>query len=1334
MTASTAVHSNAFNFMSFVQNGVDPRTGQYTLAISFPALQSHDLNGPEFPLVLNYNPLNTQDSGYGLGWDLKLSQYTPGTRILSLNTGETFKVTGSGIQPAIKEKKLDSFRFYDDGNGNYRVAHKSGLLEFLQEKGSAAHRIAVPVAIESASGQRIVLQWEPFLATQRLVAVNDTQRRLLAVSRSESTVHIDLHPDDGEQGAPRARYTLQLAHVDRRVARIVLPSEPQSSWELEYETVLGILCLKTVRSPTGSLETLEYRDNGHLYPDSARAFRDALGNPVEVPSRVLRALERLRSGNGRPGVQAPVPNAATPLPRVTRHHTAPGFGQPPIEVAYDYTLDGTDRGYNFLGRGAQGVVWATDGLDNLYQATNDYRYGSVETLMVDGLPVRTIERVFNRYHLLTLEKTTQNQCSKTVVTTYHLVEGMPFDLQPAQCQLPSKVATTWTNVAQATPRTEEEFTRFDESGNPTLSTTANGVSEISHWYPAQATDGCPADPFGFVRQLRERIVQPSSSGYGDTPVLCTRLRYESLPPVSGGTARWLAPISEVTLQLEGSTQTVLQRTSTTYLNMPGSQTLHGRQEASEVFFGDKRSRTRYFYSKPTSDSLETMELFESFETFDPNTPGAGLTKELVRIDSVLTGNTLLDRDDTDVVIKTTYDVLDRVIAETAAPGTAEEATRHYRYLLVDQAGGQAEQHVTDVKGVQTRTCFDGLNRAIYEERLHTDSPSRAGDFLQTYAAQYDALGQLAEETEFDWRLGDAPNLPGTVFKHTEFNWLADAGLPLKTTFEYDDWGQQCAATGPDNVVEHEQTDPTRLTTTAWREGMGKTMTTHNLFEKPQRVERRWATGSPYSVETNEYDGLGRLRKSADALNRQTSYGYDAFDRSIRDVLPDGAVVERQYASHSDEDLPTLISVNGAVLGTQTFDGLSRMIHSETGKRPKSYAYVGSQTQPASVCTAAGETIEYDYLAHLSDEPIARRVAGVSAGYTFDPQNARLLSGSESNHTLAREYFSTGELRSEQRVEAGDTRSMAYVYSLQGRLLSYTDVLGNTQTHTYDLAGRLVGTELGSTTSTLTYNAQGLNDSIDTRDTSIAQQVEVRLVYDDFGREIERHFDLGAQGKQRLSQSYNVLDQMSQRSLHEAQNLLRDEAFVYDERDRLVGYTAEGEEAPIDPAGKQIREQLFVCDALDNHLFVLTVFATGEGQAPDENLAEHFYSLDDPAQLVAVVNSHPDYAALDLQLTYDPNGNLLNDEAGRRLEYDALSRLVQVLPEDGTQGLSYGYDAMDILSSAASGLRFYCAGELRNIVEGPWECTIMRAGEALLAEHQVETAAPRPSKPKAKTPK
>lgn len=1311
MTASTAVHSNAFNFMSFIQNGVDPRTGQYTLSINLPALKSHDLNGPELPISLNYNALNTADTGYGLGWDVKLSQYTPSTRILSLSTGETFRVTGGGSEPLIREKKLDSFHFFDDGAGVYRVVHKSGLVEHLKTYGTSS-QVALPYIIEAAQGHRVTLGYTAFAGTPMLASVSDDGGVLLAISREGSTVNIDQRPGAGPDGKPWARYTLKLEGTDSRVARIDLPAEAGASWRFLYTPIRGILCLTTVRTPTGAVETIRYDDGGHQFPSGALfASATAFGACGNVPSQaMLLAKRRIAQSieRKRPGRAAEVARDA--LPRVTRHIITPGFGQPPVEVTYDYKLDGRDQGFNFLGHLARGVTWSSEGLDNLYQTTEDYRYGSTETLMVNSRAVRTIERTFNRYHLLTQEKTTQNNSVKTVLTQYHLLPGQSFDAQPGICQLPASVTTTWTDLAANKSYTESEFSEFDEFGNPKLTVAPTGVREVSEWYAATGEPGCPPDPYRFVRHLRHRTVIPANSGYTDAPVLRTKFSYELVDSVAGGSARWIAPTLEVQVQVQGTTETEVQRSLTTYISQPANAMLHGRPDTVHFTMNGLTASTRYSYDKHAAS--QTLETTETLSTHD------GLTKVVKRVESVLTGNALIDRDDNDIVIKTEYDSLDRVISETAAPGTPEEATRYYAYKLVNEDTEQASQTVSDVKGVQTRTYFDGLNRAIREERQQADSVARASEFVQTYAAQYDALGQLVEETEFDWRLGEAPELPGTVFGPGEFDWLSDEPLALTTRFTYDDWGQQAETTGPDGVVEHEQVDPTQRTTTQWRAGMGKTVTTNNEFGKPCKVERYKVNGEHYGVHTYVYDGLGRVRQETNPSSHTTASEYDVFDRLTRNILPRQAVVVRQYAAHSSEDLPTHISVDGKELGTQTFDGLSRMIESVTGKRKRTYEYEGSQSQPKSVITPAGAIIDYEYKPHLSDEPVTRRIRGeaIDAGYVLDPLNARLLSGTESNHTLSREYFSTGELKSETRTENGNTHSMGYVYSRLGRLLSYTDVLDNTQVYTYDTAGRLVGTVLGTTVSTLTYNDRGLNACTDTRDSAIGQQVKVSLLYDDFGRETLRTFDLGAGKLQELAQDYNRLDQMVLRTLTEAEQILRDEKFDYDERGRLEYYIARGPEAPFDPAGKQIEDQHFGCDALDNHQLVITMFADGE------NFADYYYSEDDPAQLKEIVNDHDDYKRFDMQLTYDANGNLLADEAGRQLEYDALSRLVKVTPADGSDALDYGYDAVDILRSSANEQRFYRAGNLSNLVEKDNKArSIMWAGDILLAEHEAEAS-------------
>jgi hypothetical protein len=83
-----SVHSNAFNFSSFVQGSVDPRTGQYALSIDLPTLNANNLCGPDLPLQLNFNPMNNEKTGFGTGWSLKLTRFTVSSGMLNLHSGE----------------------------------------------------------------------------------------------------------------------------------------------------------------------------------------------------------------------------------------------------------------------------------------------------------------------------------------------------------------------------------------------------------------------------------------------------------------------------------------------------------------------------------------------------------------------------------------------------------------------------------------------------------------------------------------------------------------------------------------------------------------------------------------------------------------------------------------------------------------------------------------------------------------------------------------------------------------------------------------------------------------------------------------------------------------------------------------------------------------------------------------------------------------------------------------------------------------------------------------------------------------------------------------------
>ncbi|OKA25909.1 hypothetical protein BOH74_07745, partial [Pseudomonas versuta] len=94
------VYSGAYNFMSSVSAGVDPRTGAFSASISLPTGAANDLRGPISQLRLGYSPLMTEDQGFGLGWGLGTTSWDGASQQLQLNSGERFRgeIVGQGMR------------------------------------------------------------------------------------------------------------------------------------------------------------------------------------------------------------------------------------------------------------------------------------------------------------------------------------------------------------------------------------------------------------------------------------------------------------------------------------------------------------------------------------------------------------------------------------------------------------------------------------------------------------------------------------------------------------------------------------------------------------------------------------------------------------------------------------------------------------------------------------------------------------------------------------------------------------------------------------------------------------------------------------------------------------------------------------------------------------------------------------------------------------------------------------------------------------------------------------------------------------------------------------
>lgn len=1267
MTSHNVIASNAFNMSDFINHGVDPRTGQYTATVNFPAINGNLLCGPSLPMTLGFSPINTRDSGFGTGWSLALSQYDPSRKVLSLANGKTFKVTGSGPTPEIAEHKLEDFRFYDEGGRRYRVVHKSGMVEVLERRGISGYVLALPVEIFSPEGHRITLTYETYGNYQRLSQVHQADGTLLlSLGLAGSSLNIRYY-GSGPGNTP-ATYLLQVQAGQLR--QLLLPTHDNARWSFTYEILGNYTCLKTVRTPQGAVETIDHAGQ-HLFPGGQQA----------------------------------------PLPRVTRHLVDPGREQPVLETRYTYSP------HNFLGYLAQGLLYRDDGLDNLYRVTEPYEYFTVQERWHDGKAGRSVKSLYNRYHLLTQKTITHGNSQQICITEYPVDDTLSFDLQVAQCQLPHRTINRWTLVDDPTRlRDEIEVLRFDAHGNMVEKVESCGARQTWAYYSALGEVGCPADPYGFTRWVKEhrryaapppklrgprrnKVVRGSVAPiklatppppHGDEPVFITRCSYTTHPPLRGGPVPTLVLDQTHSIAQTDAGEQLLLTARYSYVDSPDIPEQHGKQRS---IIEDKAGHTSTLVTD--YDFVEQPGTLKIKQHISHGLDGSSrqtLQRVALYSHRLLEEHTLEGR-----VLTYEYDALGRLVGESVmAADAGYPARRTYHHAWPATAGSFAEHRTTDAQGIVSVVELDGLGRTLRQLQQRGDGSANQDDLVQRYSARYGHDLELLEETVHDW--------------------LDAQALPTTRCYEYDEWDQRSRVIDTDGVSTYTLVDPFELTVTEWRDGMAKTVTRNNLYGKVD-----WVATYPAGTEPGQswldrqrffYDGHGQLRLSLVTSGGRTAHDYDAFGRMIRTRLPDRTCIEQDYAEHSTAALVTQLQITHGhraglrqVAGSRQYDGLDRVTQTTVGPRTSRYRYRDNLDVVEEHITPAQKSIRYDYDLGLSNAPTATD-ADEQCTFAYHPVTASLTQASTPHSTLDYQYDGNGRLIQERSQTQGVTRQTRYHTSPGGRLVQSIEQTGNSEIHTrmaYDAYGRAKQLDEGQLQASFEYNELGQLARTTTQDLANGNIQVTELEYDSRGREIVRTQRLSRSPEHRTQLTWGVTGHLLARELSVGGQLSLRETFIHDVRGRLIEHRCTGPDLPRDPYANPIVGQQFDFDALDNLRFCTSYFADGS-----EDEARHYYADDDPCQLRSQTHTHPDYPMESL-FSYDADGNLLTDGRGLSLHYDRQGRLLQVDAADGTLLSRYRYDAHDQLlgvtrGSAAEGLRYYQGTQLRSaIAAGQHQC-------------------------------
>lgn len=972
--------------------------------------------------------------------------------------------------------------------------------------------------------------------------------------------------------------------------------------------------------------------------------------------------------------QLPLGAPIKALPAVRRSVLAPGSGLPRITRVYEYS----DK--NFLGYQSE-LRWAQDG-DHLHGHKGPYTYSCTERL-VTGVGDKTvelsrIERTYNRFHLMISEKSVSNGKVQQRTITYHDVDGLDFYDQPAHFQLQKTSVVSYVDTSKnASSRTETTQTTYDESGNLLTQINPSGAREDYVYYPAEGAEGCPPNPLGFITALKERSVTPSPD-FAPAPVVIVRFTYIDLPSMREGGHRFLLPQSEKLF--EGGNTKPSVDTRFAYIE-DSSDAFHGRLKSRSQTEHKGNRRFEFKYSID-GDWVETLQqLHVGSDRHDRKVWHDRFTgQEIKAWDGA--GNELVKK----------YDNLNRVVSETAVFDGADIASRITQFYGESQPVDGATIGITSIRGVLSKVWLDGVGRTAKVEVQDVDSPEKP--MRLSYEAHYDNVGRLVGEVSQDW-----------------FDGKATAST---TTYSYDGWGRVCRTVGPDDVAVNDVFDPVSLTRTCWCDGAGKTRSVLNVFGKPDREERIDSENVVTVTATFSYDGLGRCLTQTNEAGFETSFSYDLFGRLIETILPDGTSIRKKYDPLSTGDHPIEISADDYVLGTRTYDGLLRVTRTTVGGRTETKTYEGGGAQAVQQVTAAGDIFRFTLDPMLNGAVTARMGSHAqSARYRFDPLTGQLVETSSPAIQRRVEYGRSGKEKSQEWISSEGRFNTVTTRSLNGLPISFTDVNDVETTYVYDAAARPVEVQQGPVLAKYAYGAQGQLLTLSVEDTTSKRSLMTTLIHDEFGREIQRISQFGDGSRLEILQVFGTDDKLQQRSLVSGAQS-RTETFAYDRRGRLKRYDCEGTQAPTDAWGKRIDFQEFTYDYLDNLLTVRTGFDGGE------NLCRFSYDRPDKTQLSSLTHSHAHYQPGQVSFEYDANGNLLNDDQGRTLRYDALSRLESVASAGGRA--HYQFDGEDQLHAVAaeSGelIRFfYSEHALCSEVAGNHRRSLLAGDGKFLAEQQ-----------------
>jgi RHS repeat-associated protein len=410
-------------------------------------------------------------------------------------------------------------------------------------------------------------------------------------------------------------------------------------------------------------------------------------------------------------------------------------------------------------------------------------------------------------------------------------------------------------------------------------------------------------------------------------------------------------------------------------------------------------------------------------------------------------------------------------------------------------------HEVDESGVETTRTFDGNDQLLTETDELGNTTTHVYDANRNLTSTTDPLGNVTRFTydskgnaltTTDPRGGVTTNLydaksnltrttdaTGAVTNFTyntkgELLTELDA-LGNTTAYQYDSRGRMTRETNALAQVTTStyNSNGDRLTETRTRTlGDGTTATEITRFTYDSANRPITTTAPDGSVTRTEYDALGNVEATVDALGRRTEFTYDELGRQTRTDHPDGTfdltgydAENRRISSTDRASRETTYEYDPAGRLRKTFlpdDGtpiVLEQVYDEVGRLHQSIDARGNATTFGYDDSGRRTTITdaLNQITFAAYDPDGNQVAltdprGNTTAFVYDAGN-RLTRTVAPDATFRTTGYDALGRRISETDESGKVTQFGY--DALGRLATVTDALNQVTTYAYDEAGNRI---------------------------------------------------------------------------------------------------------------------------------------------------------------------------------------------------------------------------------------------------------------------------------------